>query len=71
MQTEADVSNTANVDLGSLYPHFVVFEMMRPQMSKKKGFFWSLCWIFIATIKLMNLILPSMSVLCLQVYKDV
>ena len=71
MQTGADVSNTANVILGSLYLSFVLFEMMKPKMSKTPFFPWSLCSIFIATIKLMNLILSSLSVLHLQVYKDV
>lgn len=36
VQTGTDVSNMANVILRSLYLPFVLFEMMRPEMSKKK-----------------------------------
>lgn len=37
VQTGTDVSNMANVILRSLYLPFVLFEMMRPEMSKKKN----------------------------------
>lgn len=62
------LSNMANVILRSLYFLFVLFEMIRSNMlKKKKKATTSLCRIFIATIKLMNLTLSSVSVLHLQV----
>lgn len=38
MQTGADVSNMANVILGSLYLPIVLFEMTRPKTSKNPVF---------------------------------
>lgn len=40
MQTGADVSNTGNVILGSLYLPFVLFDTTRPEMSKQQGFYF-------------------------------